>query len=76
MKKEFTIKVEIEERWINHLMSMLNHMESLGKMGSSQTVALYSDGDGDFRPKFEADVEWEIVEPVAADDELSIYGAG
>lgn len=51
-------------------------MESLGKMGSSQTVALYSDGDGDFRPEFEADVEWERVEPVAADDELSIYDAG
>lgn len=76
MKKEFTIKVEMEERWINHFMSMLNHMESLGKMGSSETLALYADGDGDFRPEFEADVEWERVEPVAADDELSIYDAG
>lgn len=76
MKKEFTIKVEMEERWINHFMSMLNHMESLGKMGSSQAVALYADGDGDFRPEFETDVDWEKVKPIAADNELSIYDAG
>ena len=29
MKKKFTIEVEMEERWIDYFMSMLNKMEYL-----------------------------------------------
>ena len=67
MKKKFIIEAEMEERWIPHFMSMLKHMERLGEMGSSRKVTLYSDGDGDFRPKFNADIEFEIKPPVEDD---------
>lgn len=62
MKKKFTIEVEMEERWIDCFMSMLNKMERLGKLGSSRTVSMFSDGDGDFQPRFKSDVEWEKIE--------------
>ena len=34
-------------------------MESCGNLGHSSVVGFYSDGDGDFRPKFEFDREYE-----------------
>ena len=74
--KEFTIKVRMQERWIPHFMSMLKYMESLGSFGCSRKVGIYSDGDGDFRPKFEADIELEEKEPVSDSDGDRIYDAG
>lgn len=74
MKKKFTVEVEMEERWVNHFMSMLNEMEKLGVTGASQTVSLFADGDGDFRPRFKADIDWEEVEP--SDREANHYDAG
>lgn len=62
MKKKFTIEVEMEERWIDCFMSMLNKMERLGRLGASRTVSIFSDGDGDFQPRFKSDVEWEKIE--------------
>lgn len=50
--KTFYIKVTMKKRWIPHFMSMLQYMEYLGGIGSSRRVTFYSDGDGDFRPKF------------------------
>ena len=73
MKKKFTIEVEMEERWIDCFMSMLDRMERLGRLGSSRTVSIFSDGDGDFRPKFKSDVDWEEVE---SDIEENHYDAG
>lgn len=73
VKKKFTIEVEMEERWIDCFMSMLNKMEHLGNLGVSRDVSIYSDGDGDFRPKFKADVDWEKVE---SDIEDNHYDAG
>lgn len=52
---EFNIKVTMEDRWIPHFLAMLNYMQYLGCIGSSRVVGLYSDGDGDFHPKFEFD---------------------
>ncbi len=49
---KFTIKCEMKDRWIPHFLAMLRYMEYLGNIGSSRKVAIYSDGDGDFRPKF------------------------
>jgi len=73
--KKFTINVEMEERWVVHFMSMLAEMESLGNMGSSTIVGMYADGDGDFRPKFETDIECERKEP--KDGQFGrIYDAG
>lgn len=60
--KKFTIECEMEERRIDYFMSMLKRMEYLGNIGSSSMVSIYSDWDGDFRPKFKTDVEWEEIE--------------
>ena len=76
MKKKFTIKVEMEERWVDHFMSMLNRMEHLGNLGASRTVSIYSDGDGDFRPKFKSNIEWEKVEPNTSINGNNTYDAG
>lgn len=58
---EFNIKVAMNERWVNDFCSMLNWMQSCGNLGHSSIVGFYSDGDGDFRPKFEFDREYEKV---------------
>lgn len=74
--KKFVIEVEMQERWIPHFMSMLKYMEQLGIKGSSRSVELFADGDGDFRPKFKTDIEFEMVEPFADNDGNRIYDAG
>lgn len=78
MKKKFTIEVEMEERWVDDFMSMLDKMEYLGSLGASRTVSIYSDGDGDFRPKFKASIDWYRVRPVDADYDFNDnhYDAG
>ena len=53
----FNIQVTMNERWINDFCSMLKWMESCGNQGHSSIVGFYSDGDGDFRPKFKIDKE-------------------
>lgn len=50
---EFNIKVTMNKRWIDDFCSMLKWMENCGKAGHSSFVGFYSDGDGDFRPKFD-----------------------
>ncbi|WNM50475.1 hypothetical protein Alsa1_CDS0125 [Staphylococcus phage Alsa_1] len=78
MKKTFTIEVEMEERWVNHFMSMLDRMEQLGSLGASRKVSIYADGDGDFRPKFKANIDWEKVNDSKVDYDLNNnhYDAG
>ena len=56
---KFTIKCKMDERWVNDFCSMLKHMEKCGNIGHSSVVAFFSDGDGDFRPKFEINREFE-----------------
>lgn len=58
-KTTFNIQVTMEERWVNDFCSMLKWMESCGNLGHSSLVAFYADGDGDFRPKFQIDREFE-----------------
>jgi hypothetical protein len=53
--KTFTIKCTMKDRWVPHFLAMLKYMAYLGRIGSSRQVTLYSDGDGDFHPKFEWD---------------------
>lgn len=59
MNVTFNIEATMEERWVNQFCSMLKHMEKNGIIGSSEIVGVYSDGDGDFRPKFKVDREFE-----------------
>jgi hypothetical protein len=74
--KEFTITVRMKERWIPHFLSMLKYMERLGGLGGSREVSFYADGDGDFRPKFKYDIDFEEVKPVKDVDGNRLYDAG
>ena len=47
----------MKDRWIPHFLGMLHRMQVLGEQGSSREVAMFADGDGDFRPKFVWDVD-------------------
>ena len=58
-ERTFTIEVTMNERWINDFCSMLNWMQSCGNLGHSSLVGFYADGDGDFRPKFNINTDWE-----------------
>ena len=58
---KFTIECEMNDRWVSTFLGMLKHMEKLGRGGSSRIVAIYSDGDGSFRPKF----KWDSSLPVS-----------
>ena len=57
--KTFTIKVTMNERWIDDFCSMLHWMQSCGNLGHSSLVGFYADGDGDFRPQFEIGTEYQ-----------------
>ena len=81
-KVELNIKATMDERWVNDFCSMLNWMQRCGELGHSSVVAFYSDGDGDFRPKFEFDREYNKTDGYWAKDGKSlpeievIYDAG
>ena len=60
--KTFNIEVTMNERWVDDFCSMLKWMESCGNLGHSSIVGFYSDGDGDFRPKFKIDTEFNKTE--------------
>lgn len=79
--KTFTIKVTMNERWIDDFCSMLHWMQSCGNLGHSSLVGFYADGDGDFRPQFEIGTEyqkkkgvWNVENPL--DPPEVMYDAG
>lgn len=72
----FTITVTMKKRWIPHFLGMLDYMQKLGNWGGSRKVSIYSDGDGDFRPKFEFDKKYEIAKPIENNDGNTLYDAG
>ena len=77
MEKTFTVTCTMEERWIDTFMSMLNKMELDGQLGHSEIIGFYSDGDGDFRPEFESDIDWNKVDGIKTKDHTVIlYDAG
>ena len=61
-KKEFSIRVSMEERWVPYFQSFLKYMEGMGDLGHSALVGFYADGDGDFHPKFEFEIPIEKVD--------------
>ena len=65
---EFNIKVTMNERWVNDFCSMLKYMETCGNAGHSALVGFYADGDGDFRPEFEIDREFDITKGISKKD--------
>lgn len=58
---KFTINVEMQERWIPYFLGMLKTMQILGDIGSSRIIKFNSDGDGDFRPKFDWDIDVDHI---------------
>lgn len=58
---EFTVKVKMDESWANEFCSMLYWMQSCGEIGHSAITGFFADGDGDFRPTFDIDYEYEKV---------------
>ena len=83
MKSEdvtFTLECTMKKRWVSTFLSMLAYMEQLGGLGGSRKVALYSDGDGDFRPKFKITISNSIdirrVPPKVDNDGDRLYDAG
>lgn len=48
----FNIEVLMQNRWIPWFCKFLEEMEYCGNIGHSSLLGFYSDGDGDFRPKF------------------------
>ena len=59
----FTITVTMSEDWADYFCSLLKRMEYDGKIGQSEAMGFYIDGDGDFRPTFEIDHLFKPVEP-------------
>jgi hypothetical protein len=75
--KKFTISCEMSERWIPQFLGMLKMMQTLGGLGGSRIVKFYSDGDGDYQPKFEWDKD--LPKPAQAIDKSNdeyLYDAG
>lgn len=73
-KVKFTIECEMEERWVDQFLSFLSYMQMNGVQGNSEIVGFYSDGDGDFKPKFcfeKLNFEWNYA-PL---HRLSIYSS-
>lgn len=59
----FTITATMPEDWADRFCSFLKRMEYDGKIGQSEAMGFYIDGDGDFRPTFEIDHLFKPVEP-------------
>lgn len=73
----FSIKVTMRRRWVSHFLAMLKHMQQLGGWGSTRLVSFVSDGDGDFRPKFEWDAFLPFdAEPIEDKDGDKTFDAG
>lgn len=73
-KITFTVQCTMRKRWAPHFLGMLNKMQWLGSVGSSRRVVFFSDGDGDFRPRFQFPDNIEIAE--GTEKEGLFYDAG
>ena len=76
MKQTFNIKVTMEIRWIPVFLAFLKRMQSLGNVGSSRKLTFFSDGDGDFHPKFEFDTDIQPLKEPLEPIKDALYDAG
>jgi len=75
MEVKFNVQCQMESSWVPQFLGMLKTMEQLGKLGGSRWVRLYSDGDGNFRPKFQWSIITEPASPQWVGDEAT-FDAG
>ena len=77
-KVKFTVECEMEERWKDYFLSFLKTMEFFGQAGHSELLGFYSDGDGDFRPKFNIkDTEYTPKELIVSKETtINFFDAG
>ena len=73
---EFDVHCKMNKAWANEFMSMLNLIQSFGELGTSEHIDIYSDGDGDFRPKFDTDFKYTKREPHKSVDGDFVFDAG
>lgn len=73
---EFDVRCKMNRAWANEFLSMLKAMQSCGVLGVSRRIALYSDGDGDFRPNFTTDYKYTERQPIAVGADTDLFDAG
>lgn len=84
IKTDLFIHARMDERWIPHFLAFLKKMQENGERGHSETLAFFSDGDGDFRPQFnflvddEIEAASRIVMPkqINPNQKVKLYDAG
>ena len=59
--KKFTIECTMNDRWVDDFCSFLKSLENNGKIGHSSIIGFYADGDGDFRPKFNIGIDFNMT---------------
>lgn len=74
--RKFIIECEVPERWVDDFCTMLYTMEYFGIQGHSGVVGIYSDGDGDFRPRFSIKTDYDRKIPLNKFKPMSIFDAG
>ncbi len=73
---EFDIHCKMNRAWANEFISFLAFMENCGELGCSRNIAMYADGDGDFRPKFSTEYKSIPKTPCQKADGTLIFDAG
>ena len=59
---EITISMKCAKHFLPNFIAMLKEMEYNGKIGHSEWLAFYSDGDGAFHPKITIEAPQDILE--------------
>lgn len=76
-KIDFTINVNnMRKDWADHFCSMLRLIERNGNIGHSEYVGIFSDGDGDFRPSFDINYDYDKKEPEKDSQEYKMFDRG
>lgn len=76
---EFTITCKMRARWVPTFLKALRRMQWCGEIGTSRSVTVFADGDGDFRPRFGWSDELPMddgQEDTARDNDGWFYDAG
>lgn len=73
---EFDIHCKMNRSWANEFLSLLKAMQACGALGISRRLAIYADGDGDFRPKFTTDYSYTERQPISVASDMELFDAG